>query len=95
MTFISADREAVVVQTGRGMRIFRSTCVKPFVRSQLSIGTDEKKVVGTDLDDETKKHQIECDLETDGMAVEPRKEDTSEPRGQREFPVGRQKKGKK
>lgn len=34
--FISVSGETAVVQTKRGRRIFRSTCVKPYVRSQLN-----------------------------------------------------------
>ena len=33
--FISIDGETVVVQTSRARRLFRSTCVKPYIKSQL------------------------------------------------------------
>ena len=53
--FISIDGETVVVQLARGRRIFRSTCVKPWIKSRL--GMDERK-----SDDQRSKEEEEVNI---------------------------------
>lgn len=45
-TFISVEGETAIVQMTRGRRIFRSTCVRPCIRSQL-----KKKTAGANETD--------------------------------------------
>lgn len=47
LTFISVEGETVVIQTKRGTRIFPSTCVKPYVSSQLDQNTEVEDSCGT------------------------------------------------
>ena len=47
--FISVDGETAVIQLNKGRKIFRSTCVKPWVKSAL--GSNNKETLNTEEED--------------------------------------------
>lgn len=42
---ISIDGEAAVVQTTRAHQLFRSSCVKPYIRSELQLADNDEHPV--------------------------------------------------
>lgn len=51
-TFISIDKETVVVQTPSGRKIFRSNCVKPWIKPEWTTTNNDRNTINNNDNDE-------------------------------------------